>query len=598
MATLDDLDDGFFKQDWRQAGKSNAPKSFEDLDKQFDRQIKSANMTYPKTETDEVKPVDLDMFDKSTLQLGPLDTKIPIPASVARGLAQIGSGMADVPLAGRQIVNRASKEDVEEKRRLDAPLNKGVVGTINNLGGKALPFAAAPYGFIPKAAGAAAPIIEGGLMSAIQGFLEPVGKGESRAQNTALSGAAGTIIPGGTAIAQKLAAPKAAANPLVQSAIREGIPLGIADTTSNKLIKAFKSIGDDVGLNNATKDAQQEAFNRAFGKRWGSTASKHTPDVRAADKQRIGKALEDVWGRNDLPYDSNLFGTLRQMEAEADKYPGQVKDTILAHINDLEKKVVQKPNGDLYIPGPTAFQFQSDLFKNFKGGQGALDNEMMKLRGSILDNFNANVSGEDAAINNLAREQYRAFKTGEGAITKSDNMMAGRVPGDVSPADASSAITKNYPNAVDTPFGDLPQIGQSFLRDTTDRRGGSIRAALQNAGVGNSLLLGLGTGAGYMAGLPAAAATTGGLWGANKLLASPAVREALMNDVPEAMLKNPNGIMALMNRATKEGGKNTLRQLPATGALGALGSFRPTTSDDTEGRERAPLESTDEEFGR
>jgi len=108
--TLDDLDKEFFPsagKAWKPSGASTEPKSLDDLDRQMARRLKSAQQTYQSNEPEEVKPISDDAFAGSTLQLGSLDTKIPLPNSTAKGLAQIGSGLADLPLGLRQILGKA-----------------------------------------------------------------------------------------------------------------------------------------------------------------------------------------------------------------------------------------------------------------------------------------------------------------------------------------------------------------------------------------------------------------------------------------------------------------------------------------------------------
>jgi hypothetical protein len=576
----DDLEKEFAAPgQWRPTGKEAEGPSWDSLEKHVKKQVE-VQTTFPQVE--EPAEVDPKTFEGSTLKFGPVDTKIPLPNGVAMGLAQLGSGMSNVGLGYNQMVGKATKQDAAEKRKMDAPLTKGILGTINSMSGEVLPTLAVPSGWGQQLSTKAGPLLEGLLMGGAQGALAPVAPGESRGTNVALGGTAGTIFPGLLATAKGLSKPPAGNQALVAAAEKEGIPLGVADTTSSKLIKAFRSFANDLPFtgssNEAVRESQIEAFNKAVGGRYGSSATKHTAGQREIDKKNITDVMDDVWGRNNLPYDANLFGALRKMEADSVKYPGKPRDTVLAHIKDLESKVVQDPKGNLYIPGTAAKEFQTDLFKNYgnKKEPTALDNQMMDLRGSILDNFNASVTGPDAARLTKARQQYRAFKAVEPALKKADVGVAQREVGDVRPIDLSAGVLQQYKrNPSESPFGDLPQIGQRFLRDTTSQTGGSIRAMLQNTGLAGSALMGMG----WLTNPMLAAGTSLGFAGANKAMSSPAMRRYLQNGptgVQRLMLDKPDAA-----RAGMEALEGAFQRAPAVGALGMV-PRRAVSDDETE----------------
>lgn len=551
--------------------KPPGPASFDDLDAEIEKRYTAQ----PGAQASPVikPPLKDEDFAGTTLQFGPLDTRIPLPGSVARGLAQLGSGFDDYRMGYKQMTGQATAADADAKRQVDKPLLEGVLGTVNNAMGKILPAVAIPAGWAPRAAGALAPVMEGVATGALQGAFEPTGTGDSRGANMAVGAGAGAVLPAMFAGARQMGKVDAPTRALIQSAEREGIPLGTADTSQNKLIRAFRSLANDLpitgGANAAEREAQQEAFNRAMGSRWGSTASKHTPDVRDADKQRIVTVLDDVWKNNNLPYDANLFGSLRQLEHKASLMPEQEGKSVLARIQDIESKVIADPQGNLYIPGDAVNSYQKDLFKKFGKSNDERGSVMMELRGNLIDNFNSSVSGKDAARLTEARKQYRAFKSQEDALVKGDVGIAGRQVGDIRPVDASAGVNRTY-KGNQNPFGDLPQIGQRFMRDTTPQTGGSARALLQNAGLGGGALLGA-----YSSPM-AAAAGAGAFVGMNKALTSPAIRKMIQNPVvTRALLDNPSTAAA-----TREALQNGMRRAPAGAALGALSRLSPASAEE------------------
>lgn len=100
-------------------------------------------------------------------------------------LAGMGKAFYDVGRGAGQLVGMVDKKDVDEAKRLDAPLMKTGAGMAGNIAGNVA--AAVPTAFLPGAAS----IPGAALSGAAFGALQPVGEGESRIQNTALGGALG-----------------------------------------------------------------------------------------------------------------------------------------------------------------------------------------------------------------------------------------------------------------------------------------------------------------------------------------------------------------------------------------------------------------------
>lgn len=131
----------------------------------------------------------------STLQFGPFDTGIPISESVTRGLAGAGKAFADLGRGAGQLVGAVSRKDVEEARKLDAPLMDTTAGKIGNVAGNVAMLA--PTAFIPGAntvAGA-------GTIGAVTGLLQPSTSTKETLANVGVGGAAGA---GGQVVANKV----------------------------------------------------------------------------------------------------------------------------------------------------------------------------------------------------------------------------------------------------------------------------------------------------------------------------------------------------------------------------------------------------------
>jgi len=103
--------------------------------------------------------------------------------------AGMGKALTDIGLGTRQLFNLASKEEVEEKRRLDAALMKTGAGMAGNIAG-GVGFMA-PLAIIPGAA----TIPGAALAGAALGAVEPVGEGDSRAGNVMRGAALSAAVP-------------------------------------------------------------------------------------------------------------------------------------------------------------------------------------------------------------------------------------------------------------------------------------------------------------------------------------------------------------------------------------------------------------------
>lgn len=103
-----------------------------------------------------------------------------------RGLAGAGKAYMDIGRGVKQLTGNLTREEVDQRKAMDAPLMNTTAGRVGNVGGNAV--IAAPAMFIPGAntyVGAAA--IGAGL-----GALQPVGTNDSRAMNMTL-GAGGAM---------------------------------------------------------------------------------------------------------------------------------------------------------------------------------------------------------------------------------------------------------------------------------------------------------------------------------------------------------------------------------------------------------------------
>jgi hypothetical protein len=500
-----------------------------------------------------------------TLRIGPLDTGVSLPPSVNRRLAQFGSGVADWGLAARQIFGSATKGDATEKSKIDAQLNDGLGGKALSVAGQIAPSLAIPFGYA-GALGRAAPVVEGAIAGATQGAFQPVKEGDSRAFNMGVGGISGAALPAVVQGARALATPRD--TDLANRAINQyGIPLGVADVTDSRFVKGARSVLNDLPLTGAMgaadRDGVQRGFNRAVGRTFGANADNLSPQVMGQARQNIGGELNRIWNNNNLRIDPQFITDLQTQMGRMQNLNPQQAQAVNAQVQNLLQRVNQ--NGE--IPGSFVNNWQSELRLAADGEKGLHQDILNSLRRSVINTFNRSVTGPDAQALTTARGQYKAFKTVEPLMNKAEAAVAGRVSGDVPAALLPNAVAQSYGSQVaQSPFADLSQIAGRYLVDRTPQTGGSVRALMQNAGVG-TLALGGGLGGAAAAGsLPAAVAGAGGAIGLQGLLGSTRVANSLVTQpVQRGLMAAPQLTPALRELLT-----TSLQRSPIPLGLGLL----------------------------
>lgn len=454
---------------------------------------------------------------------GALESLGADPKSLTFGVNRVGANIAGTSGVGGLLGGVAAK--------LGAP--NALVQALSSSGMNAGGATGLP-GMAARVAGGAA---TGGASA---GLIDPTSAGAGAGIGAAIPAVGKLAGLAGGALGNMLTAGKDA--PLARTAIdKYNIPLGIADVSPSKTTKALRSILNDAPLTGsigaAQKEAVQEGFNKAVGGTFGSPDPKLTAQVMDTAKKRLGAEFDRIWNNNTLQVDPQLMTKMTDLQAVAKKLPKNEGASLSAEIDDLFNKMVPDPNGNAVIPGDVANKFQSYLRRRAEGSAG-LKNELGDLRGEILAAFNRSVAPADAAALTQNRTMYKAFKTVEPLLNKAEAGVAGRSAGDIPPSLLPGAVVSSYANPAGAPLAELSQIGSKFMVDRTPQTGGSMRAALQNVGIGGGLMGLAATGnlAPAAAAIPAAAAVQYGL--GNPALARMATAQpnaALVNALRQAM---------------------------------------------------------------
>ena len=158
---------------------------------------------------------------------------------VGRGVGQLARDV--MPTRAADALGLPTQADIDEAKRLDAPLMRTTAGTVGNVTGAVA--TALPAMFIPGAQGLAGAAITGGVM----GLTQPVASDESRLKNVAMGAGAGAAgVVAGRVLAAGAKGAKALVEPFTdkgRQAIagrtldRFGVQAGdIANVTGNKTV--------------------------------------------------------------------------------------------------------------------------------------------------------------------------------------------------------------------------------------------------------------------------------------------------------------------------------------------------------------------------
>ena len=215
-------------------------------------------------------------------------------------LAGTGKAFADLGRGVGQLVGLTPQEDVDEAKRLDAPLMRTTAGTVGNITGNVA--AALPTVFIPGAQGLAGAALTGAGM----GLIQPVASDESRLKNVAVGGAAGA---GGVVAGRVLAAGAKGAKALVEPFTAKG-----RQAIAGRTLDRFGVVADDlVGVtgNKTVTGAVPTMAERIARPEGAAGAARLQDSVRSLDPEIANKFVA-----REVENNAARVGTLRALSGE------------------------------------------------------------------------------------------------------------------------------------------------------------------------------------------------------------------------------------------------------------------------------------------
>lgn len=300
-------------------------------------------------------------------------------AGVGKAIVDTGRGLRQLNPFGDKA---ALQQDIDESKRLDAPLMDTGGGVVGNIGGQ-IGMALLPGGalkgasYLPQLAKAAPALsavakattvpnsIKGAAaLGAAQGAVQPVATDDSRLLNIGLGaagGAAGQAIPKGIA---RVVRPQT--SPEVQALMREGVtptPGQILGGGFQRLEEGFTSIpyvGDVVksGQLRAIEDLNRAAYNRALNP-IGEKAGKAVGNEGiAAVGDKLSQAYERVLPKLNVQLDADFGQALQGVRQLAEELP----DTQGKQFSKLfQARVLNKFSPEGTMNGETMKHVESDL---------------------------------------------------------------------------------------------------------------------------------------------------------------------------------------------------------------------------------------------
>ena len=478
-----------------------------------------------------------------------------------KAVAGYGQAVPNLVRGVKQIAGLSSQEEVDEAKKLDAPLLKTGAGMAGNILGNAAMLA--PTIAIPGAntfTGAAA-------IGAATGALQPTGQDESRLENAGIGGlaglggqAAGSLL--GRAITPVASRLSPEEQILAQAAKREGIPLSAGQATGSRPLQVVESVMENLPLTSgsqlAQREAQQRAFTAAVLRRGGMTGDSASAGPLLAQKQKLGGILGGIADNNSLDFNQGLLTKLANSVGDADAHlPQEMSKRVSGSVDQILNQVDQ--TGAMQ---GTNYQGWREPLRSLSTEPGT-GRYFSDIRKSMDSAFRDQLPGAQGDLYRDTSRQYANTKTIIDAMGGAGNLPA---KGQVAPAQLNAALSRSVGRENKAlgvgDLNELVRVGQVFVRDQIPNSGTAQRQLAQ------SLLT---TGGTSGLGAAGAAATgndpmTGAAIGAGAMLSPKAIQTIMNSKAGQAWLKN-----ALLQEYQREAMQKALT-LGAAGSVPVLGA--------------------------
>lgn len=307
-------------------------------------------------------------------------------------------------------------------------------------------------------------------------------------------------------------------------------------TGSNALRYLESALGDAPGAGGGAQGAMsnaREQFTQAALRRAGSNGQLATPEVMAANQNRLANNFRDLAARNDLTPDNQFIGDIVNAARNYRRVPdSQQRAMVQGYIDDIAAHV---NNGRM--PGPMYQEMRSRLSRqsnSLRQSDPTLSEALRDMRVALDNAMERSIPAQsgDAQLWQQTRREYAAQKTLEKAASK-----AGEATGEgvIVPANLRNTVAAENRGAYargQGDFADLTRAGATVLTQMPQSgTGPRLMAQGIPAAIGSAIMGGTGLAAGGVGG-GMAGATLGATLG-------PAIAgRALMSRPVQAYLGN------------------------------------------------------------
>lgn len=321
------------------------------------------------------------------------------------------AAFGELGLGVKQILGKATPEDVDAFRQQNASLLEDPVARSGNITGHmltALPMMAIPGGQT---------VLGSGLIGGAFGAAHPVGTGESRIANTVTgAGISGGITAGLKTLGRIIRPIRNVNTPVEQDAVNtlrnEGVRLSVGQQTGSKATQAAERMLRDNPYTGPamSQEAQRQAesFTRAALKTIGEDAKGATPEVLGRAKTRIGNVMDEIYSRYAIQPSTKAMVKMTELEKASARRLGSGNgmhgggNPIQNVANDIREHL--KQNG-----GKIDGKFYQKIRRDLQALESKPDTAELArdFREGLDDAFHSVASPADRAALTEARGQYR-----------------------------------------------------------------------------------------------------------------------------------------------------------------------------------------------
>lgn len=307
---------------------------------------------------------------------------------------------------------KAATEKVEQSRRENAALMSTTAGKVGSMAAGAVPFFAAPEGYLAAAG-----------VGAAEGLLTPTKEGESRAWNVgtgAAAGAAGTALG---RVAGRVIQPwepkfTAARDAAVGLLKRAGIDLDVEQQVGGKFAQTVKiAAADNPILARSEKPMQQlQQYTRAVLRTMGVDSEEATTNVMQRGRKALKDNYDDIAARTHIQVDPVMDRALYDIQWQAQrsltKEDANVIRKQIKNIFDGVRTGVAPGRGVILGDRYAAINQALDRVP----GEGGKAPFVTAIRRELTDALRRSATPEDRQLLALTDQRYGAMKQIERAI--------------------------------------------------------------------------------------------------------------------------------------------------------------------------------------